>query len=180
MTSGEEEIDVDEDVCLRTRLTSDDVPALVKYLNNPTIFRNTLKIPSPYTNDDGENFVKIVQTVSSDLFFTIRLKTTGELIGCCGFHRHSEDNERQAEIGYWLAEPFWHRGLMTKVVRKAIEVVRKRWPKLVRLQAGAYPWNTASMCVMEKCGFQFEGVHRKALHKNGEDIDEHIFALIFD
>lgn len=179
-TSGEEDIDVDEDICLRTRLTSEDVPSLVKYLNNPAIFRNTLKIPFPYTSNDGEDFVKIVRAAGSDIFFSIRLKTTDEMIGCCGFHRHWEDNERRAEIGYWLAEPFWRRGLMTKVLSRAIEAVRKRWPNLVRLEAKVFPWNKASMRVVEKCGFQFEGVHRKALRKNGEDIDEHIFALIFD
>lgn len=174
--------DVDEEIFITNHLSNDDIPSLIKYLNNPKIIRNTLAIPSPYKEIDGETFINEVRTTSNDslILFSIRLKTNDEMIGCCGFHRVSKTNERRAEIGYWLAEPFWGRGLMAKVLKKAIEIVRQRWTNFVRLEAKIYPWNKSSMRVVEKCGFQFEGIHRKALHKNGEDIDEHCFALIFD
>ncbi|CAF1292733.1 unnamed protein product [Rotaria sordida] len=105
--------------------------------------------------------------------------TNNELIGGCGFRR-SVKNERRTEIGYWLGEPYWHRGLMPKIVKKVIEIIKNEWKNLVRIEAKIFPWNKASMRVAEKCGFVFEGVLRKRTHKNGQDIDEHLYALIIE
>ena len=173
------ECDITEQISISNRLSHDDIPALVKYLNNPTLIANTLKIPSPYTTNDGAEFIdEIKATPSKSVYlFTIRSKENDEMIGACGFHR-SQENERRAEIGYWLAEPYWYQGLMVKVLNKSIEIIQGQWHNLVRLEARIFPWNKASMRVVEKCGFQFEGIRRKSLYKNGKDIDEHCFGLI--
>ena len=173
--------DIDDDICMTRDLTTEDIPSLIKYLNNPALIVNTLRIPYPYTESDGAAFIENIRTSSPDstYIFIIRLQETNELIGACGFHR-SLVNERRTEIGYWLAEPYWHRSLMPKVVKAAIEIVRGQWKNLVRIEANIFPWNKASMRVAEKCGFAFEGIQRKCAHKNGEDIDEHLFALILE
>ena len=173
--------DIDDEVYITDWLTNDDIPSFVKYLNNPKIYANTLAIPSPYTEKDGEDFLKIVKSSSLDslLTFAIRLKSTNELIGACDLHR-SAKNERRAAVGYWLAEPFWNRGIVPRVLTKVIEIGRSQWRNLVRLEAHIYSWNQGSKRVAEKCAFQFEGILRKHTHKNGQYIDINSYALIFD
>ncbi|CAF1198506.1 unnamed protein product [Rotaria sordida] len=159
MTSSRYEID--DEIYITDLLTNEDIPSFVKYLNNPTIYTNTLKIPYPYSTNDGEDFIKFLksESLNSTRFFTIRLQANNELIGACGLHR-SIKNERRTEIGYWLG--------------------KNEWKNLVRIEAQIFHWNKASMRVVEKCGFTFEGILRKRVHKNGQDIDVHLYALILE
>ncbi|CAF1143637.1 unnamed protein product [Rotaria sordida] len=173
--------DIDDEIYITDLLTNEDIPSLVKYLNNPIIEANSITIPYPYTTKDGEDFIQKIKSDSLNLtrIFTIRLRANDELIGECGLHR-SIGNERRTEVGYWLGEPYWHRGLMSKAVNKAIEIIKIEWKNLVRIEAKIFPWNKASMRVAEKCGFVLEGVLRKHAYKNGQDIDEHLYALIIE
>ncbi|CAF1127678.1 unnamed protein product [Rotaria sp. Silwood1] len=173
--------DIDDEIYMTDLLTNEDIPSFVKYLNNPIIAANTLTIPYPYTTRDGEDFIQKIKSKSSNSrrIFSIRLQTNDELIGVCGLIR-SIENERKTDIGYWLGELYWHRGLMPKAVNKAIEIIKIEWKNLVRIEATIFPWNKASMRVVEKCGFVFEGILRKRIYKNGQDIDEHLYALIID
>jgi RimJ/RimL family protein N-acetyltransferase len=179
MTSNRYE--VDDEVYITDLLTKDDIPSFIKYLNNTTIYTNTLKIPYPYTQKDGEEFVEFMESSSLDLtrYFSIRLNSNNELIGACGFFR-SESHRRRIEIAYWLAEPFWHRGIVPKVVKKAIEIIKSEWKDFIRIEAEIFSWNKPSMRVVEKCGFTFEGILRKRTHKNGQDIDVHSYSLIIE
>jgi ribosomal-protein-alanine N-acetyltransferase len=101
------------------------------------------------------------------------------MIGACGFHRLT-DNKRRIEIGYWLGEPYWHRGITSKVLKKAIEIIKTEWKDFIRIEAIVFPWNTASIRVLQKCGFTYEGLLRKRVYKNGQDIDVQSYALIID
>ncbi|CAF1313665.1 unnamed protein product [Rotaria sordida] len=173
--------DIDDEIYINDLITNEDIPSFVKYFNNPTLHANLLTKPYPYTTKDGEDFIQKIKLNSLSLprIFSIRLQTNNELIGGCGFRR-SVKNERRTEIGYWLGEPYWHRGLMPKIVKRVIEIIKNEWKNLVRIEAKIFPWNKASMRVAEKCGFVFEGVLRKRTHKNGQDIDEHLYALIIE
>ena len=78
---------------------------------------------------------------------------------------------RTAEVGYWLGEPFWGRGIMTDAVSAIVPVAFERFP-IVRLQAGVFANNPASMRVLAKCGFVREAVLKDAITKNGVLLDE--------
>lgn len=173
--------DVDDEIYLSTVLTEEDIPSFIKYLNSPTIHANTLTIPFPYTKTDGEEFLQLRKSTSPDAvkYFSIRLASNNELIGACGINRKT-NNPRRTEIGYWLGEQYWHRGLMPKVVKKTIEIVTNEWKNLVRIEGNIFSWNKASMRVLEKCGFEFEGILRRHVYKNGQDIDVHSYALILE
>ena len=173
--------EINDEIYIDDLLTEEDIPSFVKYLNNPTIHANTLAVPYPYTTKDGEEFLetKKTQSTDSEKYFSIRLNTNDELIGACAIIRLPPHN-RRAEIGYWLAEPYWHRGLMSKVAKKVIDIAKNDWENLVRIEAGIFHWNDGSKRVVEKCGFQFEGILRKYIYKDGKDLDIHSYALIFD
>jgi len=108
-----------------------------------------------------------------DLFLAIDIG--GEAVGGVGIHVLNDVKHRTAEIGYWLAEPFWGRGIATDAVRALVPVAFGRYD-INRLQAGIFSTNPASMRVLEKCGFSREAVHKDAIFKNGVFLDEVLYV----
>jgi RimJ/RimL family protein N-acetyltransferase len=100
-----------------------------------------------------------------------------EACGGIGIHPLEDVHRRTAEIGYWLAEPFWGQGIVTGAVRAIIPVAFDRYA-IVRLQAGIFANNPASMRVLEKCGFVREAGHKNAITKNGTTMDEVMYAIV--
>jgi ribosomal-protein-alanine N-acetyltransferase len=172
--------DIDENIYITQSISEADVPSLVKYLNNPTIYANTAHIPSPYTLKDAEDFIQRCKTAVNDSYiFTVRLNENDEMIGACGIHS-SKTNKRIAEVGFWLGEPYWRRGFMSRVVRKVLEIIKAEFKHLVRIQAQVFTWNTASKRVIETCGFAYEGLLRRQMYKDGKDVDVYLYAFIIE
>ena len=84
---------------------------------------------------------------------------------------------RSAELGYWLGEPFWGRGIMTAAVETMCREGFAAWD-IVRIHAEAFARNAASRRVLEKAGFALEGTLRRSVYKNGEMLDSCIYALV--
>ena len=84
---------------------------------------------------------------------------------------------RSAELGYWLGEPFWRKGIMTGAVQKMCEEAFRRY-KLIRISAEPFSTNLASRGVLEKAGFTLEGIKRKSIFKNGCIQDSYLYAII--
>lgn len=159
-----------------------DIPLLVEYLNDKDIYRNTLKIPYPYTEEDGKWYVKHVANQKKERGLLVNWSLRdgeGKLIGGAGFqyaygpHRITHKDE----IGYWLAKPYWGQGIMPKVVCKMCEVGFGEFG-LQRIQATVFLSNHQSAKVLEKCGFEYEGFLRKYLVKNGETKDVRMYAKL--
>jgi RimJ/RimL family protein N-acetyltransferase len=131
------------------RLT--DVKAIARLANDRRVAENTARIPHPYGVDDAEQFIASVNRQDSEATFAVVLK--GELIGICSV----EPREGSAEIGYWIAVPYWGHGYATEAVRALID---HAFGELGydALQAGPRVSNPASRRVLEKCGFQWTGV----------------------
>lgn len=152
----------------------DDAPSLVKFANNPKIAENMRDaFPHPYTNIDAKRFLTMATTTTRALLLAIEVN--GEAIGAIGVHPLRNEYKKTAEIGYWLAEPYWGKGIVTAAVKAVVPVAFERFD-IVRLQAGVYSTNPASMRVLEKAGFEREAVHKKAIFKNGEVLDEVVFV----
>lgn len=155
-----------------------DKAAFVKHLNDEDIYRNTLRIPFPYSDEDAEKFTCIAADATAKhghpVHFAIR-EGDDQLIGGCGFDGLSYGH--RAEIGYWLAKPYWGRGIMTDVVRSACDFAFVEW-KLVRITAHVFEFNEASARVLEKNGFNYEGLLRKRHRKDGKFIDSKLYALV--
>ena len=151
----------------------DDAESLVKHADNPKV-ASTLRdaFPSPYTLEDARWFIGLA-AATSDMFLAIEVG--GEAAGGIGIHVLNDVKHRSAEIGYWLAEPYWGKGIVTDAVIAIVPVAFRRYD-IVRLQAGIFSNNPASMRVLEKCGFAREAVHRDAVWKNGRFLDEVMYV----
>lgn len=154
----------------------DDAPAVAKYADNPDIAKNMRDgFPNPYSLEDAERFLTMATGEGPALLLAIEID--GEACGGIGVHPFTDVYRKTAEIGYWLAEPFWGRGIVTEAVRALVPVVFDRFD-IIRIQAGVYSSNPASMRVLEKAGFEREAVHKNAIFKGGELLDEVVFVLI--
>lgn len=151
-----------------------DAASLAKHADNPRI-ASMLRdaFPSPYTPADARAFIGMATGGTPDLFLAIEV--FGEAAGGIGIHVLNDVKHRSAEIGYWLAEPYWGRGIVTGAVRALVPVAFERYG-IVRLQAGIFSNNPASMRVLAKCGFSREAVHKDAICKNGVVLDEVMYV----
>jgi [ribosomal protein S5]-alanine N-acetyltransferase len=156
--------------------TARDAPSLVRYADNPRIAA-TLRdaFPSPYTLEDAQRFIALATSPGPHRFLAIEVDSVA--CGGIGIHPLDDVHRRTAEIGYWLAEPYWGRGIVTGAVRAFVPVAF-HGSGITRLQAGIFANNPASMRVLEKCGFTLEAVHRNAVTKNGVTMDEMMYVLL--
>jgi [ribosomal protein S5]-alanine N-acetyltransferase len=165
----------DEEVILRELLT-DDVPHLASLANNSKVginLRNTF--PHPYTCDDAAHFIKLVRQGTIETVMAIQY--LGEYAGNIGITRGTDVYFRSAEIGYFIGEPFWNKGITTRAVNLMTQWVFES-TNIVRLYAGVFDYNHASQRVLEKCGYKKEAVFEKAVFKNGKFYHEIRYARI--
>ena len=155
--------------------TINDLDSLVKYANNPNIANNlTDKFPYPYTKENGKMFIEFATKNTPTTIFAIDIN--GEICGGIGIHPQEDVHRKNAELGYWLAEPFWGNGIITKAIIQIVEYGFINFD-ITRIFASPYGTNVASQRVLEKAGFTFEGRFEKTLFKNGEFKDELIYAV---
>lgn len=157
----------------------DDLASILKYADNPAV-SGTLRdgFPYPYTEADGRSFLEMAAAPRDDALLRA-IVINGEAAGGIGVFRLSDVYRCRAEIGYWLGEPFWGKGIMTVVLGVVIPAAFETFP-VTRLEAGIFSSNPASMRVLEKHGFVCEGVSRNAILKRGELLDEHRYVLFRD
>lgn len=151
-----------------------DAPALVRHASNPRVaamMRDAF--PHPYTKEDADRFIKMATGPSQNLLLAIEVD--GVAAGGIGIHPLGDVYRKTAEIGYWLGEDYQGRGIATEAVRALVPHAFERFA-IIRLQAGVFSANKASMRVMEKCGFAKEAVHRNAIVKNGNVMDEVLYV----
>jgi ribosomal-protein-alanine N-acetyltransferase len=157
-----------------------DKPALIELLNDRDIYERTFRIPFPYTDADAEAWLALVAKITNQqgrlVQWAVR-SADDALIGGCGFDGFQIGKSHRAEIGYWLARPFWGRGIMSAVVQRVCQHAFKEFG-LVKITAHVVTYNPASARILEKCGFQEEGLLRKHFFKDGKFIDARLFGLL--
>ena len=154
-----------------------DEPALVRYGNNRSVWINLTDVfPHPYTWEDAPSWTVIANDAPADqLNFAIDIG--GEAIGSVGFSRRTDLRRRVAEIGYWLGEPFWGRGIAPAALIIATRFAFAHYD-FMRLQAGILSWNPRSMRVAEKAGYDLEAVQRNAGFKDGKVCDLAMYVML--
>jgi RimJ/RimL family protein N-acetyltransferase len=149
-----------------------DVKSLAKAANNPKIarwMRNTF--PQPYTTDDSKAWISIAISTSPIRDFAICQPDGSAVIGGIGLKARDDIHYRTMEIGYWLCEDHWNRGIATEAVTAFSDWAFDKFDILLRLEAEVFEGNVASGRVLEKAGFVFEARQKKAIEKLGTVMD---------
>ena len=168
---------VERTLPLLTRFRAGDRDALAGLLNDPSIAGFT-SVPHPYTREDADRWLRFVNQTTRKQKETrqFAIRCGEELAGGFDFRRLRPGHK--AEIGYWLGSPFRGRGIMTEVVGAACGYARERW-KTERVEAFVYPRNQASIRLLEKNGFNKEGLLKNFYKKNGALLDALLFARTY-
>lgn len=153
-----------------------DIGELVPLADNPKIWRNLRDgFPQPYTRRDAKAWIGQATLMSPSTHFAITVE--GRIAGGIGLLLQPDIHRRGAELGYWLGEPFWGRGIMTAAVAAFLPHALSAFD-LVRIQALVLEWNPASTRVLEKAGFALEGRLRRSAVKDGAILDEFLYAYV--
>jgi RimJ/RimL family protein N-acetyltransferase len=156
--------------------TLDDLPALVKYANDPTVADNLMDtFPHPYTEADGKRFLALF--MSKDPQLVLAIEVDGEAVGAVGLHPQGDVYRRNAELGYWIAMKHRGKGIMARAIQQAVARGFELLPDIHRIFARPYGSNTASQRVLEKAGFVLEARLLGTFLKNGRVEDELIYAV---
>ena len=150
--------------------------ALVKHANNRKVWLNLRDaFPHPYTVARAQAFLEMVGLQNPITFYA--LATQEEAIGGIGITLKQDVHRLTAEIGYWLGEPYWGKGIMTETVAQFTGYSFEQFG-LVRIYAEPYTHNVGSCRVLEKAGFTLEGRLRRNVIKDGQIIDQFMYAKI--
>jgi RimJ/RimL family protein N-acetyltransferase len=153
-----------------------DEPALPRLADNRNVWLGLRdRFPHPYTAADATAWLAAVRQQRPETHFAIA--SAEELAGGIGLELQADVHRLCAELGYWLGEPFWSRGIATRAVRAMTGWGFARLP-IVRIHARVYSSNPGSARVLEKCGYILEGRFRQAIFKDGQLLDELIYARL--
>ncbi|KAK4202234.1 acyl-CoA N-acyltransferase [Triangularia verruculosa] len=167
-----------------------DTPQVARVANNPLIascMRNTF--PYPYTLQDAQNWIKIATTSFTDpptkpnisgrpLHLDYAVVLNSQVIGAIGLKPFWDIESDAFEVGYWLGEEAWGKGIMTLVLKEFINWTWEQFPTIRRLEAMTYSFNEGSKRVLTNAGFVKEGVKREAVRKGDKVWDMVIFGLL--
>ena len=155
-----------------------DAKALAKLLSNKNILDNLRDgIPYPYTVKDAEDFINAMLRADSGKVFAYAVCDGDTAIGSISAFRQDNIHCRTAELGYYLSEEYWGRGVMTEAVRLLCDAVFDG-TDILRIYAEPFAHNTGSRRVLEKSGFKLEGILSSGAVKNGKVLDMALYSLI--
>lgn len=156
----------------------EDAPDLAETINNKKILDNLRDgLPYPYTVTDAEEFINIMLAADKDQTYPFAIVADNRVIGSIGVFRGINIHNRTAEMGYYINESYWGKGLGTSAVQQACSYIFDH-TDIIRIYAEPFASNAASCRILEKSGFQLEGVLRKNAVKNGVVINMRMYALV--
>ena len=155
--------------------TMEDASGLPEHANNFNIARFMMdRFPHPYTIEDANVFISFA--VNNDPVTLFAIEINGQAAGGIGIHPQQDVYKRNAELGYWLAEPYWGQGIISSAIRQIVDYAFANFD-IDRIFARPFGTNLRSQRVLEKTGFTIEGRFKKTIFKNGEYLDELVYAI---
>lgn len=160
------------------KFTLNDIDSIAKHANNQKIAKFLRdSFPYPYTRKDAEFFIKNVINTSEDKQCIRTIDINGEAVGSIGIFIQNDVYCKSGELGYWLSENYWKNGIISNAINQICNYCFNNYD-IVRIYAEPYANNEGSKRVLEKNGFQLEGIMKKGVYKNNEFYDYCIYALI--
>lgn len=155
-----------------------DAADLASALSNIKIHDNLRDgLPYPYTEQDGADFISAMLSEDENQTFAFAITVDNKAIGSIGVFRQGNIHKQTAELGYYIAEEYWGKGIMTEAVKQVCEYVFGK-SDIIRIYAEPFAYNAASCRVLEKAGFHYEGTLRSNAVKNGNVIDMKMYSLL--
>ncbi|MBD5148102.1 MAG: GNAT family N-acetyltransferase [Oscillibacter sp.] len=155
-----------------------DAADLARALSNKRVQDNLRDgLPFPYTEQDGRDYISAMLAADKNETFAFAVTAEGRVIGSIGVFRPGNIHRRTAELGYYIAEEYWGKGVMTSAVRQICAYVFAN-SDIIRIYAEPFSHNAASCRVLEKAGFRYEGTLLANAVKNGRVIDMRMYALL--
>ena len=134
-------------------------------------------LPYPYTEQDGKEFISAMLSAEENETFAFAITVDNMVIGSIGIFRQGNIHRQTAELGYYIAEEYWGKGIMTEAVKQICEYIFAK-SDIIRIYAEPFAYNIASCRALEKAGFQYEGTLRSNAVKNGKVIDMKMYSLL--
>ncbi|NCB73808.1 MAG: N-acetyltransferase [Clostridia bacterium] len=158
--------------------TAQDIPSLAHYADNEKIARWLRDAyPYPYTQKDAENYISSCLSAPKDKQLCRAIVVDGSAVGSIGVFCCGDIYRRSAELGYWLAEEFWGKGIMTAATKQICTAAFESFD-IVRIYAEPFYDNAGSRKVLENAGFVLEGVMKNGVFKLGQLHDYCMYALL--
>jgi RimJ/RimL family protein N-acetyltransferase len=153
-----------------------DLDSLVRYADNRNIWINLRdRFPHPYGHTEGRRFLRAARRMMPETFFAIAVG--GLAVGGIGYVLQHDVERVSAEVGYWLGEPFWGRGIATEALA-AVTRYAIAQHQLTRMFAVPFAFNAASCRVLEKAGYVLEARLRRSAIKDGQIVDQFQYAYV--
>ncbi len=155
-----------------------DASDLAEIISNKKVQDNLRDgIPYPYTIKDAEFFINDMLNADSDKIYAFAITADGELAGSIAVYRQNNIHYRTGELGYYIGEKFWGKGIGTEAVKRICGFIFEN-TDIIRIFAEPFSYNKASCCVLEKSGFKYEGTLYSNAVKNDRITDMKMYALI--
>ncbi|MDI9873721.1 GNAT family N-acetyltransferase [Flectobacillus rivi] len=155
-----------------------DENALVKHANNPNVAKYLRNIfPSPYTHDDAVWWIDFNKSQKPP-YTSLAICVDDAAVGCIGIILGQDIYECQAEIGYWLGEEYWGKGIMSEALKQMTTYTFEHFPQIQRIFAGVFDTNKASQKVLERGGYQLESIQPKSIIKEGRCYDGYLYVVL--
>ena len=155
-----------------------DAKDLAAALSNKKVQDNLRDgLPYPYTEQDGKEFISAMLSADENETFAFSITVDDMVIGSIGIFRQGNIHRQTAELGYYIAEEYWGKGIMAEAVKQICEYVFGN-SDIIRIYAEPFAYNIASCRVLEKAGFQYEGTLRSNAVKNSRVIDMKMYSLL--
>lgn len=154
------------------------IEAVARYANNQEIAKNLRNaFPFPYTYEDAELYVKDCIKKEMNDQITRAIVVEKEAVGSIGVFLKQDVYQKSAEIGYWLAEPYWGKGIMNKAIKQICKDAFLKFD-IVRIEAEPFAYNVGSRKALEKVGFELEGIKKDSVYKYHMMYDSCMYALL--
>lgn len=164
--------------CKIRRWKIEDTDDLSQALNNKKILDNLRDgIPFPYTPEDAKEYITTMLTADDEMVYAFAITIEDKAVGSIGIFRQTNIHSITAELGYYIAEPYWGKGIGTSAVKQICDYIFQN-TDIIRIFAEPFAHNTGSCRILEKCGFKCEGTLRKNAVKNGAVIDMKMYSII--
>jgi RimJ/RimL family protein N-acetyltransferase len=153
-----------------------DAASLAENANNINIWNNLRDyFPHPYSEQDGKDFITMCNEMPEPAV-NLAINVDGKAVGGISIVLQTDVERISAEIGYWLGEKYWNRGIMTKAVGQMAVYAFDNF-QLHKIYAPVFDFNIASQKVLQKAGFKREAVLKQAAIKNGKIVDLQYYSL---